>query len=565
MLTLLRKRLLSLLIPVLLTAAGGLCAQADGAPTTEAQLSAALAAADGAAEKAALNYQFAEYLLKKGGKSNAELADKYAEAAYRSSTNEAMRAGSAYLVSRTYDEQRNDGKQDSWLNTTIRHAMAANDADLIIRASTERSKMATRDRNYRRAYEINQEAFTYFSQSGNSLTELRAQSEIERAQLERKRRKLQEDLEKLSTEAEILREETDILDEENARLETTARTRTRQLEESAAQLATVAEEKERIEQERQQSEVRVKSLSRKALEQEAVVQEAEAKLAQQELAVAEADMRTMQAEMKEQQTASLRNYGLAAIAILALLVFLFYLRFRTKKKAAKQLEASNLTLADERRRSDELLLNILPAPIATELKENGMAKTRSFPEVTVLFSDFVNFTRIAEQLGPEELVRQLDHCFQAFDDIMGQYEDVEKIKTIGDAYMAAGGLNERRSVPHNMVRAALEMQQFLLEEGERRRRLGLPFFEARIGLHTGPVVAGVVGKRKFAYDIWGDTVNLASRVESQSEPNRVNVSETTYGLIKYQFECTYRGKVEAKNKGRVDMYFVERELMAAAV
>jgi len=199
------------------------------------------------------------------------------------------------------------------------------------------------------------------------------------------------------------------------------------------------------------------------------------------------------------------------------------------------------------------------------LKTNGKAKARQYKEATVFFSDFINFTSIAEKLSPQELVQELDKCFKGFDFIISQYEDIEKIKTIGDAYMCASGLNERKSMPHSMVKAALEMQEFLEEQKQERIRMGKPYFEARIGIHTGPVVAGVVGVKKFAYDIWGDTVNTAARVEANSEAGKVNISETTYGLIKYDFECIHRGKVQAKNKGLLDMYYVQRELVAAAV
>jgi adenylate cyclase len=149
--------------------------------------------------------------------------------------------------------------------------------------------------------------------------------------------------------------------------------------------------------------------------------------------------------------------------------------------------------------------------------------------------------------------------------IISQYPDIEKIKTIGDAYMCACGLNDHTSSPDNLIRAALEMQEFLSEQRAERMRMGKPFFEARIGMHTGPVVAGVVGVNKFAYDIWGDTVNIAARMESQCEEGRINISETTYNLVRYTFECSYRGKVEAKNKGAIDMYYVEREYTGAAV
>lgn len=248
-----------------------------------------------------------------------------------------------------------------------------------------------------------------------------------------------------------------------------------------------------------------------------------------------------------------------------MLALLFYSRYRSKRKANRALEDKNKLIQQERERSEELLLNILPAPIATELKEKGKAKAQKFDEVTVLFSDFINFTNIAEQMEPEELVEELDKCFKAFDFIISQYLDIEKIKTIGDAYMCASGLNDRRSLPNGIIKAALEMQQFLDEQRAERSRIGKPYFQARIGIHTGSVVAGVVGVKKFAYDIWGDTVNTASRVESNGEAGRVNISETTYRLVKYKFECEYRGKVEAKNKGLIDMYFVNREVVGAAV
>lgn len=208
-------------------------------------------------------------------------------------------------------------------------------------------------------------------------------------------------------------------------------------------------------------------------------------------------------------------------------------------------------------RSEELLLNILPVETAEELKTKGHVEAELIDEVTVLFTDFKGFTALSEQLTPKELVRDIHECFSEFDRIM-QKHGVEKIKTIGDAYMAAGGLPQPNSTHAvDVVNAALEMVAFV-EEGKVTKKLkGLPFFEVRVGVHTGPVVAGVVGIKKFQYDIWGDTVNTASRMESSGEPGKVNISESTYQLVKDRFRCQYRGKIAAKGKGELEMYFVE--------
>lgn len=209
-------------------------------------------------------------------------------------------------------------------------------------------------------------------------------------------------------------------------------------------------------------------------------------------------------------------------------------------------------LADEeRKKTDTLLLNILPTEVADELKTNGESKARSFDSVTVLFSDFVNFTTICEQLSPSELVFELNKCFAAFDKIMDQNE-LEKIKTIGDAYLAVCGLPtvcEDHAV--KACKAAKEILQWINNPANECK------FEIRIGLNSGPVIAGIVGLKKYVYDIWGDTVNTASRMESSSLPGKINISESTYQLIKNNFACEYRGEIEAKNKGYINMYFLE--------
>jgi len=216
-------------------------------------------------------------------------------------------------------------------------------------------------------------------------------------------------------------------------------------------------------------------------------------------------------------------------------------------------------IAKARKRSDELLLNILPEETAEELKQKGSAEARQFDIVTVMFTDFKNFTQASEQMTAKELVQEIHYCYSEFDKIVTKHR-LEKIKTIGDSYMCAGGLPvENNTNARDTVAAALEISEFMQLEKQKREAEGKPFFEIRIGCHTGPVVAGIVGIKKFAYDIWGDTVNIASRMESSGETGKVNISGATYELVKDDFICKHRGKVSAKNKGEIDMYFAERK------
>lgn len=238
------------------------------------------------------------------------------------------------------------------------------------------------------------------------------------------------------------------------------------------------------------------------------------------------------------------------------------------RKRIKRLEKEIAVIGKEKERSDELLLNILPAETAEDLKKYGHSDTRRYEEVTVLFCDFQNFTKISEQLSPEELVACLGTCFEAYDHIV-EAQGLEKIKTVGDCYICAGGLKadgggrakgdgqEVMEDAIKTVRAAQDMLGFLKEFNARQAAAGKPVFEARIGIHTGPVVAGIVGIKKYAYDIWGDTVNIAARMEQSGEGGRINISGPTYELVKAHFPCRYRGGIAAKGKGAVDMYFVE--------
>lgn len=220
--------------------------------------------------------------------------------------------------------------------------------------------------------------------------------------------------------------------------------------------------------------------------------------------------------------------------------------------------AQSKEIEGQKGRIEDLLLNILPKEISEELKEKGKATARRHEQVTVLFTDMKGFTRIAEKMTPEELVNELDECFVQFDEIIGRY-GIEKIKTIGDSYMCAAGVPTKDpSHAFKCVLAGLEVRELMSRWQQEHRDAGKEPWALRIGVHTGPVVAGVVGKRKFAYDIWGDTVNTASRMESSGEVGEVNISGATYQLVKDHFECVHRGQIDAKNKGLIDMYFVKR-------
>ncbi len=253
-------------------------------------------------------------------------------------------------------------------------------------------------------------------------------------------------------------------------------------------------------------------------------------------------------------------YGAGGLMLVILLLvgggFLYVQRANHRLNTQNhQIQAQNKEIEAERSKSDQLLLNILPEEIAQELKSKGYAKPRLYESATVLFTDFVNFTQLSSTLLPEALIDELNECFHAFDLICDKF-GLEKIKTIGDAFMCVGGLPVPNATHvQDTVRAALEMQKWI-----QVRNLENPkavFQEMRIGVHTGPVVAGVIGKNKFAFDIWGDAVNLAARLEETGEPGKVNISSTTAEALGNQFRLISRGEKEVHNKGLVAMYFVE--------
>jgi class 3 adenylate cyclase len=261
-----------------------------------------------------------------------------------------------------------------------------------------------------------------------------------------------------------------------------------------------------------------------------------------------------------EQVRTVRNALLVGAGLLLALALLLWRLIANKQRANRELAQKNAQLDLARQRSDELLLNILPGELVDELKVKGITRTRHHDEVTIMFTDFRDFTKISEQLSPVDLVQEIDYCFRHFDYIIGKYPSLEKIKTVGDAYLCAGGLpTAHPNHAYEMVAAALEIRDFIGELEKQRAREGKVGFQIRIGIHTGPVIAGVVGATKFAYDIWGDTVNTASRLESASEPGQVNISGATYERVHHQFYCRHRGEIATKNKAEMSMYFVDSQ------
>ena len=265
---------------------------------------------------------------------------------------------------------------------------------------------------------------------------------------------------------------------------------------------------------------------------------------------AEQDKKDAVAFKELQRQKLVRNGFVGGFAVVLLFAGVFFMQ---RNRIVKEKKISDI----EKKRSEELLLNILPYEVAQELKQTGQCQAKTYSMVTVMFADFKDFTSVSEKVSAELLVDEINFCFSAFDNILQKHK-VEKIKTVGDAYMCASGLpvlNYTHAV--DLVTAAIEIRNFILNRKKEKEVKGEIPFEIRIGIHTGPVVAGIVGVKKFAYDIWGDTVNIASRIESSGEAGKVNISGNTYELVKDKFACTHRGKIEAKHKGEIDMYFVE--------
>jgi adenylate cyclase len=443
---------------------------------------------------------------------------------------------------------RNFKSSIDYAKSTGNYSLAMDNLEQLIHIAKSRGRENEAIEHYQRFIDMakQQKGFGSDSQARELASgydkELR-KIKTERAQLEQDKKQLEREIAQLSKQYNEISEDKTQLTKKAKQLSDSKTQAEQKLAETSQTVNDLSREKQKIE----------KIVKGKDKEIKILVSKAEVDSIQLE----QARITAQNAELIANRNKQIRNFLMALSALVLLLAYMFYSRYRTKNKANAELQSKNTIIEKEKQRSDDLLLNILPAPIAEELKQYGAARAQKHEEIAVLFSDFLNFTKIAETLSPDELVRELDYCFKGFDFIISQ-QHIEKIKTIGDAYMCATGFDKNRINPTlDMVRAALEMEEFLNDYKNQRLAAGRPFFEARIGVHVGPVVAGVVGTKKFAYDIWGDTVNTAARMESSSEAGKVNISDAAYQRVQAYFRCTYRGQMPVKNKGYIGMYFVD--------
>lgn len=386
-------------------------------------------------------------------------------------------------------------------------------------------------------------------------------------------------IQQLGLEKEKLQLESDNMSLEAARKEDELVLLRQQQEIQASRLANQALEAARANQElvlaRQRLETERKDREITELNQREAIQQMEiaAQESREQENLQKISLLNQEKQIQDltiQQQDAFRRSALGAGALLLVILGLIaggYLLTRRKNRLLADqnlqirqqhdvIEASRAQIAAEKARSDELLLNILPADTAEELKATGKATPRKVDQVTVMFTDFSQFTSLTEHLDPNLLIDDLNTYFAAFDEIVYRH-GLEKIKTIGDAYMCAGGLGHSDGDHvQSTIQAALEMQAFCRHQAIIQEKNGAPVFRMRVGIHCGPVVAGVVGSRKFAYDIWGDTVNTASRLESAGEAGKINISRPVFDRLDNQFSCDYRGLLPVKHRGDIEMYFV---------
>jgi len=280
---------------------------------------------------------------------------------------------------------------------------------------------------------------------------------------------------------------------------------------------------------------------------------------QSKLSILDLELTNQKNLLDIQESENRKNILLLVLALFVLLIAFVGRAYILKRRGVVVMRNKNYQIVKEKEKSDNLLLNILPEAVAEELKEFGKTTPLKYEMATVMFTDFKGFTKFSEKNSPEDLVAAIDHYFSAFDEIVAKHH-IEKIKTIGDAYLCASGIpTENADHVINMIKAAFEFREFVYQAGIDKQNSNGLTLQMRIGIHSGPLVAGVVGSRKFAYDIWGDTVNIAARMEQSGTPGNINVSDSVYELAKDSFNFEFRGEVEAKNKGKMKMYFVNQK------
>ena len=506
-------------------------------------------------EKVRIGMELAEKnMIKNPDLAARQIVDVYNNA--RSLKDISSMANVAYLDGKIQLRRRENTKAEARFKTALRHAKEIDDINFAVRCLNKLIDISKRKKKYRQALTYSQESIALLKQgigtekkgadSGKEFAAQQTKLKEEKQQLEKEKLALEEKILLLQEEGTILSLDKEELKQSKKALTEVSEESLQKINEKDKIIVDVLDAKRRAEAKARKRGKEIDALSKEAMKKSLLLQDKELELAR--------------VEIQKQEQKKLLYLLAGVITAIVLLTLLFYFRFLAKKRATKVLKEKNIVIELERKRSEELLLNILPEPIAQELKQYGKAIARKYDFATVLFADFKNFTKISEQLSPEKLVEELDYCFQAFDKILEKYKSVEKIKTIGDAYLCASGLTDRETLPNDLIQVGLEMQDFLNQYRREKIARSEAYFEARIGIHTGPVVAGVVGLNKFAYDIWGDTVNIAARMEANCEEGKVNISEETYRLVKYNFDCVYRGKVAAKNKGEIDMYYVQQEM-----
>jgi adenylate cyclase len=528
-----------------------------------------------AREKMTLFYKAAEKYLS----SNPLKASQTAHQAYMIATTDVadntMAMKAAYLNGEGFAKQSKYGEAKTRYYRSKENAEKAKDTEGTIKAITRMADMARREGNVSEAEMYgniikdmkkktagsgkNTEGVVVADSKPVSLATSLAttrpapsnQAEMNsmRDQFRQQTEQLDRERQQLMSEVNILKKEKEMLNSGMSQLKAKEKVLTEQTEDAIQEVQKTSKQLAEV-------EVQKQNLDKVAARRQKLVEALKNTNKLDSIAYAQERQEQLM-QLKDEK--NFRNLSLLGLGSAVILAFLMFKRFKENQKQKKVLENINKVIEDEKHRSDDLLLNILPPAIAQELKANGKAKAQRYEKASVLFADFKNFTLISESLSPEQLVSELDTHFKAFDFIVAQYK-LEKIKTIGDAYMCASGLSDKNTSPSNIVKAALEMQQFLNEMKAEKIAKGEPYFEARIGIHTGPVVAGVVGVKKFAYDIWGDTVNIAARMQEACEPNYINISEATFQEVRYVYQCHFRGHIPAKNKGNIAMYYVEKQL-----